>query len=124
MKSFMKFGGVAMLAASLLVFTSSSVTAGRIGGPTIVNGSVAVSGSVYYDIPFAAGERAVVTIDGARDSMIQVFMYDADGHVVTGTGLADRKVVTLQMDVYRSGRFRVEIRNMGTRDGTFRLTTN
>jgi hypothetical protein len=124
MKRITHFVGVLTLAASMLILTNTSAMAGRIGGPTSTIGSVAIGGSVYYDISFAAGERAVVMINGAGNAMIQVFMYDADGHVVTSTGLADRKVITLAMDVYRAGAFRVEIRNLGNRDCSFLLTTN
>jgi hypothetical protein len=66
----------------------------------------------------------VVMINGTDNAMIQVFMYDADGHVVTSTGLADRKIVTVSIDVYRAGVFRVEVRNLGNRDCSFLLRTN
>lgn len=124
MKSITHFLGVFILAASMLILTHTSAMAGRIGGPTSTSGLIATGGSVYYDIPFAAFERAVVTINGSSNAMLQVFMYDADGHVVTSTGLADRKLITLSMDVYRAGVFRVEIRNLGNRDCSFQLTTN
>lgn len=124
MRNIIRLLGAVFLAASLLVLVNTSALAGRIGGPTSIYGSVAIGKSVYYDISFKAGAQAVVTINGSNNAMIQVFMYDADGHVVMGTGLADRKVVTLAMAVYRAGVFRIEVRNLGNRDCSLLLTTN
>jgi hypothetical protein len=85
-------------------------------------GVVTAAGSVFYDIPFAAGDMAVVTVNGDAPSLLYVLLYDADGHVATGVGTMDTK--TVSMAVYRTGTFRVEVRNMALRDARFRLTTN
>jgi hypothetical protein len=51
-----------------------------------------------------------------------LYVYDADGHVTIGAGSWDRK--TANLNVYRAGVFRVEVRNLGASNDTFMLTTN
>ena len=77
--------------------------------------------SVFLDIRFNTG-TAIVSIDGDGHTLMQVYIYDSDGHISTGVGNANSKVATMQ--VYRSGNFRVEVRNYGVRDGDVTLSTN
>jgi len=110
------------LATCLLIAMIPLARAGRVGGPEYRLGVVPAATSVYYDIPFAAGEMAVVTVNGDAPALLYVLLYDADGHVANGVGTMESK--TVSMDVYRTGTLRVEVRNMGLRDASFRLTTN
>jgi hypothetical protein len=111
---------VVILAAALVMAPKAG--AGRIGGPTTMMGTVPAATSVYYDIPFAAGDQAVVTLAGNGNSLVFVLIYDSDGHVAIGNGRMDRR--TAVMDVYRTGTFRVEVRNLGVFANNFTLTTN
>jgi len=112
----------AVLAVCLVIATIPAARAGRVGGPGYMVGVVPAAGSVSYDIPFAAGEMALVTVTGDGSAVLDALFYDADGHSTIGVGTPDTK--TVSMDVYRSGTFRVVIRNLGPRDASFRLTTN
>ncbi len=112
----------AVLAVCLLIAAIPVARAGRVGGPGYLVGVVPAAGSVSYDIPFAAGEMAVATVAGDPGVVLEVLFYDADGHVAAGVGTVDTQ--TVSMDVYRTGTFRVVIRNIGLRDAGFRLTTN
>jgi hypothetical protein len=78
--------------------------------------------SAIYDMQFAAGEQAVVTVAGNGVTNLELFVYDADGHIIVGDGRYDRK--TARLDVYRTGSFRVEVRNLGPMDNTVLLITN
>jgi len=113
---------VILFAGSMLLQFSPAVTAGRTDGPLTTVSTVPADTSVFYDIHFAAGEPAIVTMTGSGTSMMFVMIHDFDGHVAVGRGTFDRK--TASMDVYRAGVFRVEVRNVGSRNNTFTLTTN
>jgi len=114
--------GVVVAAALIFALTSPSAQAGRIGGPLSTVSAVPVGTSVFFDIPFGAGDPAVVTVAGDGDGTMNVLLQDADGHIAIGTGTLNRR--TVSMDVYRGGMFRVEVRNLGPRELTFTLTTN
>jgi hypothetical protein len=99
-----------------------SASAGRVGGPMSETIVVPARQSATYDIHFAAGEQAVITVAGNGVTNLDLFVYDADGHVIVGEGRYDRK--TARLDVYRTGSFRVEVRNLGPMDNTVLLMTN
>jgi len=113
---------IAVIALIVLSLLNTPAFAGRVGGPLYNVSTVPGGVSVYYDVYFADGEPAVVTVVGNGNSMLSVLIYDADGHVAMGTGFLDRREAV--MDVYRGGMFRVEVRNVGISDNTFTLTTN
>lgn len=71
---------------------------------------------------FVAGERAVITVAGNGNTNLDLLVYDADGHIIVGEGLYDRK--TARVDVYRTGSFRIEVRNLGLMDNAALLMTN
>jgi hypothetical protein len=121
MKRFHWIGAIALV-LMMLVLASPTATAGRVGGPMSTVGMAPLGESVYYDMSFTAGDRAVVTVKGNGRSILHVLLYDSDGHIATGVGSFDAKTVT--MDVYRTGVFRVEVRNIGLFDTQFKLTTN
>lgn len=118
------FVRVAVLAATMLILVNSTVMAGRVGGPMSTAATVALGNSVYYDIPFACNEQAVITVTATGNAIVQVFVYDSNGRVVISSGVVDRKTATITMDVTRAGNFRVEVRNLGNRESSFTLKTN
>jgi hypothetical protein len=68
---------------------------------------------------------AVVSVAGDGQSQLFVLIYDSDGHVViSNANMRGRPPATAVMNVYRSGMFRVEVRNIGVLDNSFTLTTN
>jgi len=111
-----------LAAAALVLVADSSGQAGRIGGPLSTVGAVSSTMSIFYDIRFAGGKQAVVSVAGNGSSVLELIIYDSDGHTVSGVGRGDQKTAT--MDVYRAGVFRVEVRNTGAAADAFTLTTN
>src|SRR6266542_1427728 len=115
---------VLILAFALVVAPSLTNVdaAGRVGGPMSSMSTAPAGASVYFDIPFIGDEPAVVTINGDGRSILHLYLYDGDGHVAVGDGSTDRKTAT--MNVYRTGTFRVEVRNIGNNPDNFVITTN
>jgi hypothetical protein len=121
-KTFIRVLGVVLLSGAFLQL-SPTVQAGRMGGPMTRAGTVPAFQSVYFDIAFAEGEPAMVTMAGRGNAtLVHLLVFDSDGHVFEGVGGADRKTVTF--NVNRGGVFRVEVRNLGSLDGSFVLATN
>jgi len=113
--------GVVLVAAAVLALVSPAALAGRTGGPMSTVLRVPAGQSVYVDIPFDQGQ-AIVSIAGNGQTLMQVYIYDSDGHVATGVGSLDHK--TAQMDVYRPGMLRVAVTNAGIRDNMVTFMTN
>ena len=122
MKRSIRIIGVSLMIALMLALASPVADAGRIKGPLSTISAVPPGLSSYYEVTFAAGDQAVVSIAGDGSSIVYVFLYDSDGHIAVGAGTGDRR--TAAMNVYRTGVFRVEIRNMGTLPNTVRMVTN
>ncbi len=114
--------GAAVVGFASLMLSVPSADAGRLGGPMTETLIVPARQSIYYDVTFVAGEQAVVTIAGNGASNLELFVYDADGHIIVGAGAFDQK--TARIDVYRTGSFRIEVRNFGPLDNTAVLTMN
>ena len=114
--------GVLALVLMMAALASPAAKAGRIGGPMSAVGMVPLGESVYYSMSFTEGDRAIVSVKGNGQSILHLLLYDTDGHIAIGVGGLDTKTVI--MDVYRTGVFRVEVRNLGVRDSAFQLTTN
>ena len=112
---------VAGLAITMVFAATSTLWAGRTGGPIARAVYVPAGDSVYFAVPFNAGE-AVVAIAGDGQTFTQVFIHDSDGHVAAGVGSMDRKIA--RMTVYRPGTLRVQITNGGIRDVRVRVRTN
>jgi len=120
MKNFTRTLCVGVLAFA--AFAIPHAEAERIGGPTTDSAIVQPGQSVYYNVPFAAGTQAIVSIISQGPPTVELYLYDADGHVTQGIGRFGRRVAT--MDVYRTGTFRVEVRNLGTVATPVVLATN
>jgi hypothetical protein len=120
--SMKRFSILLSIAVILLAGLVSNARADRLGGPLATTLDVPGERSVYLDVPFVAGRPAVVNIAGTGRTMMQVNLYDSDGHIAVGTGRWDQK--TAVMNVYRTGTFRVEITNIGLYDSPVFVTTN
>ena len=75
----------------------------------------------FYDITLVADAPTNFKLIGNGSAAMQLIVYDADGHVFVADGYLDRRYLTI--NVYRAGRFRVEVRNLGNAD-LFTLTTD
>ncbi|HYV35676.1 MAG TPA: hypothetical protein VE988_08225 [Gemmataceae bacterium] len=122
MKRFTRYFAIALVVVTVAAFCSQTAFAGRTGGASSGYGTVSPGLSMYYDISFDADYTAVVTAVSTGNAPIEVFIYDSDGHIARGTGRGTAKTAT--MDVYRTGVFRVEVRNMGDAPTTFVINTN
>ncbi|MFO0845125.1 MAG: hypothetical protein U0797_22515 [Gemmataceae bacterium] len=114
-----------MIAALTLVALGTATRlaqAGRIGGPMADFGTVPAGRSIFFDIPFAEGAPAAIAVMGNGPGNVELYVYDGDGNVTVGTGMAERRVATV--NVYRSGVFRVELRNTGAVDSNVLIGTN
>jgi len=93
-----------------------------VGGPTSEVGTIAANDTISFDVPFLGGESAIVSVTGNGSTNLELYIYDADGHVSTGVGIGDRKMAS--MNVYRAGFFRVEVRNLGPVANDLVISTN
>jgi hypothetical protein len=107
---------------ALLGFGSQTADAGRMGGPAAAYATVPAGESYYFDVALNAGENTVVGIAGNGLTILNLYVYDTDGHVVMGTGKWDHKVAVIS--VYRAGFFRIVVQNMGQVDNTFAVGVN
>jgi hypothetical protein len=117
-----KLAALLLLGATVIVARPAPAQAGRIGGPSTALVFAPAYDSVFYDAPFVAGEPALVTIAGDGNANLELYVYDADGHVSPAFGFGDRKLAA--MTVYRSGFFVIEVRNRGPWASTVVVTTN
>jgi hypothetical protein len=112
---------VAALALAVIGSTGRAY-AGRIGGPAAEFGTVPAGQSVFFTIPFEERAQATVAVMGNGPGNVDLYIYDADGNVTEGGGMAERRSATV--NVYRAGYFRVELRNTGTVPSTVLVGTN
>jgi hypothetical protein len=112
----------AVLIAALFALSAPTAQAGRFGGPA--SGLVTVAGydSVSFDVPFNAGEPAVVSIAGSGTTILNLYLFDGNGAFQIGAGVSDHK--TVSANVVQPGLFRIIVRNGGPYPSTFRIATN
>ena len=100
-----------------------SIDRGSARGPRQLYGQVASSTRREHVVEFRGGEPAVVYVSGDGDSDLDLFVYDESGQLVaSATGPRDECVVRWQPD--RQGRFRIEVRNLGTASNWYWMATN
>jgi hypothetical protein len=112
--------GVAALA---LLAVGGMAEAGRLKGPGEWMGPVGARASVLLNETFVGGKDAVIAIVGDGSTDVDIFVRDENGILVAqGIGLTDRERV-----VFRpiwTGRFTVELRNLGNVTNRVALATN
>jgi hypothetical protein len=111
--------GIGILVIGML---AARVDAGRIGGPMLDGGTLAPGQIVSFNVPFAAGAPASIAVMGNGAGNVDLYVFDGDGNVTTGSGAFERRVAIV--NVYRAGYFRVELRNTGTVPSTVVVGTN
>jgi hypothetical protein len=100
-----------------------SIDRGSLRGPRQLYGQVASATRREHTIEFRGGESAVVYVSGDGDSDLDVFVYDESGQVVaSATGPRDECVARWKPE--RQGRFRVEVRNLGSASNWYWMATN
>ena len=100
-----------------------SIDRGSLRGPRQLYGQVASATRREHTIEFRGGEPAVVYVSGDGDSDLDVFVYDESGQLVaSATGPRDECVARWKPE--RQGRFRVEVRNLGSASNWYWMATN
>jgi hypothetical protein len=116
-----RFALLASVAA--LLFGVALAEAGRIPGPGNDVFTVKARSSVNYTMTFRGGERAEIAVvgDGATD--LDLYVYDENGNlIVCDEGPTDRCFV--RWTPRWTGRFRIEVRNLGSTWNRYALATN
>jgi hypothetical protein len=108
--------------AIVMIQGNPKAEAGRIGGPASQIVAIPASQSLYYDVSFTADSPAIVSVIGGGLTNVDLYVYDGDGNVTRGAGIADRKTAVIA--VYRAGSFRIELRNMSLVPSTVVVSTN
>jgi hypothetical protein len=112
-----------LLSAGLLLACDTLADAGRFGGPGIDVSRAQAYASVWYTDTFEGGRLASVSIVGDGDTDLDLFVYDEHGTCVArGIGLSDCESVSFVPRF--TGRFRIEVRNLGSVWNEFTLRTN
>jgi hypothetical protein len=100
-----------------------SIDRGSARGPRQLYGQVASATRREHVVEFRGGEPAVVYVSGDGDSDLDLFVYDETGQMVaSATGPRDECVVRWQPE--RQGRFRIEVRNLGSASNWYWMATN
>jgi hypothetical protein len=122
MKCFLHLLLISILTYSLATLSAHKAEAGRVSGPT--SWPVVLQGyqSVAYNIPFAAGSMAAISVSGNGTSNVSLVVSDGAGNNWVGDGYGSMKTVTF--NVVQEGTFRVVIQNLGSQNDMFVLRTN
>jgi phosphotransferase system glucose/maltose/N-acetylglucosamine-specific IIC component len=75
-------------------------------------------------VAFKGGERAVVVVDGNHQTYMGVYIFDEEGNCIAHDDLGNqRRPDDLEVEWVppRTGRYRVEVRNFGSRPNVFEL---
>ena len=76
--------------------------------------------TVFYNEYFRGGEVTNIRLVGDGDTDLDLFVYDENGRLVaSGTGYTDREFVAFVPNW--TGRFRVEIKNLGSVYNEYRI---
>jgi hypothetical protein len=75
---------------------------------------------LYYDATVQGGAPASISILGAGNTDLDIWVYDEEGHLVgSGTSVSDREQVS--WTPRSAGQFRIKVRNLGNEVDLFRL---
>ncbi|MCC6416650.1 MAG: hypothetical protein IT429_00195 [Gemmataceae bacterium] len=118
----MKKTTLALAAVAFLALTGM-VNADRQGGPGVWSGRVSAYSSRYLTEYFVGGRTAVVSIVGDGSTDVDIIVRDENGNVVArGLGPTDRE--TVRFRPIWTGRFTIELRNLGSVWNRVSLATN
>ena len=112
----------ALIVGTILATSFQPVDAGRMGGRGTFHAMLFPSEIASFDVALAWGDPGVVTAYTLGRSDLELVVYDGDGNVWVGSGLWGRRAT--RINVYRTGTFRIEIRNVGAEACNFVVHTN
>jgi hypothetical protein len=109
--------------ASLVVGLMPSALAGEIRGPRVASSSVRAHSTDRYDFFFEKGEQATVLLRGDGDTDLDCYLRDEDGDIVASdTDSTDMCI--LKVTPRATGRYRLEIKNLGNVYNEYVVRTN
>ena len=98
-------------------------TRGAVPGPQVGTGNVAPYSMLYYNITFRGGEPAAVHVVGDGDTDLDVYVFDENDNLIAYDDDLTDECLVLWQPVW-TGRFRIEVRNLGPYYNAYVLRTN
>lgn len=109
----------AMAVSAALASQAALAGAGGLRAAEVVRGNH----TDIYNMTFTGGSTAVVAISGDGDSDLDLYVYDQNGNLICrATGRGDDEAC--RWTPRWTGRFRVEVRNLGGISNRYQLATN
>jgi len=116
-----KFITIAALFVAALTINSAQARSFHNGGG--VDDRVGARSTKTYEIGFTAGEPALLTIIGDRDTDLDIYVYDQHGNLVASdTDRSDWTALTWVPK--RNGIYTIKIKNLGGVYNSYRMRTN
>lgn len=92
-------------------------------GPSMFASTVAARATHSHTLPFRGGEPALVYLQGESGTGLELFVYDESGHLIcSDAGPAGSAVC--RWTPLQTGRFRIDVRNLGVQPNRYELATN
>ena len=98
-------------------------TRGAVGGPREGWDIVGPGGTVTFNISFRANELAEVLVLGDGSTILDIFVYDNNGNLITRTDVYTSDAYTSWVPRW-TGAFSIVVRNWGNRRNVFEIYTN
>ena len=111
-----------LVVGTILAASFQPADAGRFGGRGSFSAMLYPGEFATFDVLFGWGNPAIVTAHSLGKSDLELLVYDGDGNVWRGVGPWGRREA--RINVYRTGTFRIEVRNLGADVSNFVVRTN
>ncbi len=109
--------------AVIALANSVELTRGAAAGPQFKLAALSPRATAEYQLEFRGGEFALVTVAGDGDTRLDLYIYDANGRLVTShVGPGDKRLTSWVPN--QTGVFTIQIVNQGTRWNWYALATN
>jgi hypothetical protein len=110
-----------------LLLGAGQALPGLVDGPLAEKRAVAPNNSVNLARTFKGGERACVIIVGDGASYLGLYAYDADGNCIARDDYGNfqtRDDAAVEWYPPQTGRYSIEIKNLGRRKDTFSMAVH
>ena len=111
------------ITAFAFMMMTSALFAGATDGPQSANTSVKANGTDRFEVSFAGGEMAQVTVNGDGDTDLDLYIYDANGNLVAkDEGDTDR--CSCRWYPRWDGKYTIKVVNRGNVYNVYSIRTN